>query len=186
MKLFRSVEHQQLKISIELAAQADRNAKISELDSKQQDYHSLIQHWGSLSCEYVNVIRNKQGRRVEVSEHSPQCQKCQLKRQADSMKIAIHEWPLPERDLEAKAAVFEIMLPNTISKWRDMTYRILVDFLSPEFSKPDRLDRVYTLRGFKGIERYVQNHPPRLQLASVCILLLPLESIMMAVAFSSE
>lgn len=180
---FRSVEHQSLKLSIERAAQKDRNAKLAELATKQHNYKSLIQSANSKSCEFINVIRGKKRKRVEALEHSSQCQKCQLNRQAHSMKISIHEWPLPSRDLEARAAVFELKVPNTVSKWRDMTYRILVDILSPELSRPPIPDKVYTLRAFIGVQRYIQNYPPRLQLASVC-LFLALDVILMALGDS--
>lgn len=97
------------------------------------------------------------------------------------MKISIHEWPLPSRELEAKAAVFEIRVPDTVSKWRDMTYRLLVDTFSPESSRPPKIDKIYTLLDFKGVREYIHGHAPRLQLASVCLhsglrLLLPSEA----------
>ena len=81
-----------------------------------------------MSCQYVDFWRK--GR--IIIKYSGSCQKCELKSQAKQLIIDVYEWPLPERDLEVKAVVFKLDMPTIISKWRDITYRILVDLLSPQ------------------------------------------------------
>ena len=104
--------------------------------------------------------------------HSGSCRKCELKSRAKGLTIDVHEWPLPERDLEAKAAVFELDVPTVISKWRDTTYHMLVDILSaePGAQSPRRgngkQERVYSLRDYDGLRKFVKTQAGRLQLAS--------------------
>ena len=71
-----------------------------------------------------------------MTEHSPSCIKCRLISQAHGMKISVHEWPLPNREIEAKAAVFDLDVPNVIKQWRDTTYQLLIDVLSPGVEHP--------------------------------------------------
>jgi hypothetical protein len=85
------------------------------------------------------------------------------------MTIECHEWPLPQNDLDAKAAVFELDVPTAISKWRDITYFILVDIFT---TKPLRTlvqgnQNVYYLHQYSKLKSYSKNlRIPRLQLAS--------------------
>lgn len=37
-----------------------------------------------------------------------------MRPQAKGLTIDVHEWPLPERALEAKAAVFELDVPTVV------------------------------------------------------------------------
>ena len=120
-----------------------------------------------MSCQYVTRWRKHQ----LISEHSGSCEKCQLKSEAKELTIDVHEWPLPERDLEAKAAVFELDVPTVVSKWRDITYSILIDMLSvePGAQNPRRgkgkQQGVYSLRNYAGLQKFVGSHAGRLQLA---------------------
>ena len=88
------------------------------------------------------------------------------------LTIEVHEWPLPERDLEAKAAVFELDVPIAVTKWRDTTYSILVDLFSVEpdaqalYRGKDKRKSVYTLHSYVDLEKFVKSQAGRLQLAS--------------------
>ena len=74
--------------------------------------------------------------------------------------------------MEAKAAVFELDVPTVVSKWRDITYSILIDMLSvePSAQNPRRgkgkQQGVYSLRNYAGLQKFVGSHAGRLQLAS--------------------
>ena len=160
----QSPRHKELQRKIEDEAETDRARKISELASKRQQYHNLIAQSEGMSCEYVDARRKQRN----ITKHSPFCQKCELKSQAECLTIDVHEWPLPERELEAKAAVFELDVPTVVSKWRDITYRILVDLLSCQSVRQGkgRQQRVYSLRNYAGLQKFVISHEGRLQLAS--------------------
>ena len=58
---------------------------------------------------------------------------------AASMKISAHEWPLPSADAEAKAAVFELEVPDIVSickkEDRAIFARGLINYSSEEIEK---------------------------------------------------
>ena len=159
-----SQRHQELQGKIEAEARKDQTRKTSELAAKRQQYRELIKESDGMGCQYVSRWRKYQ----ETSEHSGSCRKCQLKSQAKKLTIEVHEWPLPERDLEAKAAVFELDVPTVVSNWRDTTYRMLVDMLSSHNLCRDKVkhQRVYRLREYAGLQNFVRSQAGRLQLAS--------------------
>lgn len=159
----QSHSHQRLRLRIETAAQTDRDHKRSELSQKRQRYHDLMQDSDARRCEFE--MRWRRGR--NVSKHSSHCQKCQLKSTAKSLNITVHEWPLPQPDLEAKSAVFELDVPNPIASWRETTYSLLVDSFSPPIpSSCRKKQKVYRMDGFTGLSKYFDSGPARLQLAS--------------------
>jgi hypothetical protein len=75
-------------------------------------------------------------------------------------------------DVQAKLAVFELNVPTTISKWRDMTFACLVDVCSPLpslFGNSQwsyNRDNKYALFSYTGLSKYVKSNTGRLQLAS--------------------
>ena len=160
----QSPRHEELKQKIETKAVNDRARKKHELEKKRQQYHELINQSDGMSCEYVSHWRNRQ----KTSAHSGSCQKCQVKSQAKRLTIDVHEWPLPERDLEVKAVVFELDMPTVVSKWRDITYRMLVDMFSAPISRrgKDKQQGVYNLREYDGLQKFVKPQAGRLRLAS--------------------
>ncbi len=164
----QSPNHQELRQKIEAEATNERSQKISELAKARQRYHTLIKQAGEMNCQYVTRWR----RRREVSEHSKSCQKCQLNAKAKGLTIDVHEWPLPEGDIEAKAAVFERDVPVVISEWRDITYSIIVDTLSVDRGAQTlrqgkgKQQGVYALRSYAGLQKFIISQAGRLQLTS--------------------
>ncbi|PQE07113.1 p-loop containing nucleoside triphosphate hydrolase protein [Rutstroemia sp. NJR-2017a BVV2] len=159
----QSLEHQQLRSRIESEAQADRDRRKSKLTKMKQQYCDLIRDSNSRECEFeVHWERSR-----KVSRHSYRCRKCQLKATAKKLSIAVHEWPLPQSDLEAMSTVFELDVPTAIARWRDTTYSLLVDTLSPHIpSHPHKTRKVYRMDKFNGLEKYFHSRAARLQLAS--------------------
>lgn len=163
----QSPRHQKLKREIELNAQRERCEKLSELSNMRQRQKQLVENSAKRDCEYTTQ-RNRKGR--EITSHNPRCKRCRLVSEAKKLSIEVHEWPLPERDLEAKAAVFELDVPIAISKWRDTTYGLLADVLSNrsdfQIAESSINKKVYTLRGDSGLDAYINPYIGRLQLAS--------------------
>ena len=163
-----SPTHKALRQLIESRAQSERAKKKSELEEKQQNYHRLMQESNVLVC--LQVLRRVRGQ--QVFEHDPRCRKCALRSQAKKISISVHEWPLPANDLNAKAAVFELDVPAPIRRWRNTTYNILVDTLSPRCDvdksrrRNSNKERVYSLHEYAGLSSFVVSRPGRLQLAS--------------------
>lgn len=164
----RSPRHKELRRQIEVEAGDERAAKKQELTEKRRQYQDLMGQSNRANCEYVE--RRKKGR--QATRHSKSCQKCQLKSRAQNLTITVHEWPLPDVDVEAKSAVFELDVPTVISRWRDTTYSILVDICSPMPSLFRRsqqgMDREmkYHLLGYTGLSNYAISRRGRLQLGS--------------------
>ena len=160
----QSPHHQEIRRKIEAEATVNRARKQSELAKKRQRYQGLITQSDGMSCQYVSHWRKHR----QISKHSPSCERCQLSSQAQGLTIDLHEWPLPERDLHAKAAVFELDVPTVVSKWRDTTFSLLVDIMSPPISRQDKgkQERVYRLHEYVGLQKFVKSQTGRLQLAS--------------------
>ena len=157
-----SPHHQKIRQKIEAEAMNERSRKLSEFAENRQQYHALLRQSDGLSCQYVTRWQ----RRRQVSEHSNICQKCQLISKARFLSIDVHEWPLPERDLQAKAAVFELDVPNDVSKWRDTTHSILVDMLSVQSGTFQGKQGVYPLHNYAGLRGFVKSQAGRLELTS--------------------
>lgn len=158
----QSLHHQELRRNVEAKATNERSAKIAELAEKQLQYQRLQSQSDRMSCQETTWW--KRGRRI--TGHSHHCEKCRLKALASSLNIDVHEWPLPESDLAAKAAVFELDVPIIVSKWRNTTYSLLVDFFSPATHEIGR-EKFYTLHSFTGLNHFTKMEPSsRLQLAS--------------------
>jgi len=117
----RSFSHQELRRKIELAAELERAQKKEELTRKREEYNRLMRESDSLShAEETGFDRYR-----EYPIHPSSCYKCQLKQRAGGLDITIHEWPLPQTEVEAKCTVFELDVPVAISKWRDTTHTLL-------------------------------------------------------------
>ena len=104
------------------------------------------------------------------------------------MKITAHEWPLPSADAEAKAAVFELEVPDIVSiceslkspiafvylvmltdvhlQGRESTYAVLVDLFTADTAKSAHSDGKYMLLKSEGIQKWIKTKPGRIQLAS--------------------
>ena len=147
VKYFRtSKDLKQLYEAINSHAQQERETKRQELISLNQRSKSLLRQASEMSHDPRPQHNNKS------------CQKCKLERQAKTLKIRIHEWPLPSSVVQAQRTVFELSPPHAFSVWRDITYMILCDIgqSSPSTShqKPQLL-----LDTFSGLGRWaVKDH----------------------------
>lgn len=116
---------QDLKRCIETDASAARGEKIAELQEKNETHQSLLTQANELNHIYTT---NKNGKMY----HKPKkCTRCQLEKQAKTMRIEIHEWPLPAEINTAKAVLFENQPPHSFISWRDQTFRVLRDIAMP-------------------------------------------------------
>ncbi|QDS77180.1 hypothetical protein FKW77_001966 [Venturia effusa] len=168
----RSLKHQDLLASIEQGARAARNQKKTELVRKKQEQSRLEAEAARMDHEKKTYfVFNKHTRKSEErTKHDNRCQKCISTRRAKDMEIDIHEWPLPAETLQAKAVVFELQCPETISLWRDSTYFMLLDVLTA----PSAKERAgagasrgsYTLQEYGGLNAHYTSRAKRLVVAS--------------------
>jgi len=145
-----SPDLQRLRDEIESHAQQEREAKRAELISLNDQSKSLSYRASGLSHKCTDDSR---------SQHTTvTCRKCLLEEQAKSLKIAVHEWPLPSSTMYSQRVVFELSPPHAFSVWRDITYKILRDI--GQSSVPDSHDRPHVfLDSFSGLRRWaVKDH----------------------------
>ncbi|KAF7897772.1 uncharacterized protein EAF01_008738 [Botrytis porri] len=161
----KSLRHQHLRDRIMADAVAEHNEKILELNTKLQAFEAWKKADLTSVCEEKEFLVGKRAnRRRKLGHKAKRCQKCIAKACAEEIKVAVHEFPLPESELEAKSVVFELDVPTIISSWRDRTYSLLVDTFS---STPRALGSVaYYYFDKSPLKRYVQNSHGRLRVGS--------------------
>ncbi|GAB7331594.1 hypothetical protein MBLNU13_g02973t1 [Cladosporium sp. NU13] len=126
----QSPSHQRLKKVIEQDAQVAYNNKRSEYQTKTSDFDRLDALYSSADCEYVTVIIDRWCDPPETEQrHDRRCRKCRYRRERDDLSIKLHEWPLPEQPVKAKAVVFELDVPLWYVSWRDSRSFLLQDVL---------------------------------------------------------
>ena len=140
-------------------AQQIRAKKREELNNLNKKSVSLLRQASSLDHQ----------RTVEGTHSKKSCQKCQLEGRAKSLKICVHEWPLPSSTVHAQQAVFELSPPSTFSAWRSITYLILCDIGLSSVPYPQGKPKVEVLLdSFSGLRRWTaaRQNGNRLSIAS--------------------
>ena len=164
----QSLHHQQLRQEIERYAREERSKKLNELAERRRKYQVMLKESESMTCETFTSYRR--GR--PYTGHDRNCQKCDLKSRAEELSITIHEWPLPQQDLQAKAVVFELYVPVDFGQWRDTTFSLLVDLLTNKCDVPSRGrggntgGEMISLYSYSGLSGYSRSRAERVQLAS--------------------
>ena len=132
---------------IDAHAQRERETKRAELVSLNQQSKSLLSQAAGVSHEISDDPRPQHKRAT--------CKRCRLENRAKSLKIRIHEWPLPSSTMHAQRVVFELSPPLAFSVWRDITYMILRDIGQP--SVPYSRDQPHVLLDtFSGLSRWAK------------------------------
>lgn len=160
----QSLAHQELKERIETEAKHDSKAKKVELKHEKRRFEKLMAKLNLLSCTTAKKCYGRGRNREEKTIHDPRCAKCELRKEAQALRIYCYEWPLPESESAAKSVVFELDIPRLIRAWRSTTYRILADVLSA--SPPQAKPKCVTLTEYEGLARHLKSKSDRLQLAS--------------------
>lgn len=141
----QSPSHQRLKKIIEQDAQVDYDDKRSEYQRKKSEFDRLDALYDSIDCEYVTVIVDGWCNPPETEQrHDRWCRKCRYRRKRDDLSIKLHEWPLPEQSVKAKAVVFELDVPLWYCSWRDSRSFLLQDVLKGK-REPVGLNAKYQL-----------------------------------------
>lgn len=149
----QSIEHQNLLAEIEDRARSERTQKQLELGQKHQRYRELYALADQLECTYYEVIPDPRFDLTE-SHHSPKCQRCAFKSEAESIKIDIHEWPLPTNPLQAKTTVFELNVPRSFASWRDTTIYFLLTVLRLAYFPKEQPRARHQLQTYSGLSPF--------------------------------
>ncbi|KAG0694113.1 hypothetical protein DFH29DRAFT_1035335, partial [Suillus ampliporus] len=156
----QSSKLQSLRLSIEADAQEKREKKLTELQTLNERYTDLQEREASLSHTPRVDSRGRESHRKKW------CEKCRMETEMQSMTIAVHEWPLPAREKEAIAVVFELACPIAFDMWRSTTFHVLVDICTRK-EEIIPTHAFMTLPDYRALQHYHQHHPrQRLTLAS--------------------
>lgn len=143
-----SAQHKELEREVQRQGQREKDNKIEEFKRREREYEELRERARQRSCDQFTNYRG-------YTRHDRYCTKCELNNQAARMRIDVHEWPLPESDLQRMAVVFELRCPLWFSVWRDTTYRILVDICTPPQSLTGGDQAPYeTPKTFSGLNNF--------------------------------
>ena len=107
-----SVEMQNLKKKILKEAEEKKRSKILELESKRKSYNDLLKKINGMNCLYNEIYVNRKF-------HNKNCSKCSLQKQANSMRVKIFEWPLPQSENLRNQIIFELIIPEELCYLRD-------------------------------------------------------------------
>lgn len=164
VEFFRtSTRHQQLKHEIEEDAMAKRQEKRVEFRARKAEYANMMQRHAAMDCDVAT--RREDGAKVPF--HPSSCRRCNLEAKAKSLAVFVHEWPLPEVDLEAQATVFEMMAPPTFTWWRDLTIYFINDVLLSQPQDSSNPQTYYSLKTYQPLKPwYGTTGQSRIQLRS--------------------
>lgn len=145
VRYFDQQESLQAMLSkIETDAAAKRKQKCEELGSLKLKYQQYMDHYNSTLCETETVVYNRRFGYTQ-ERHSRNCSRCAAKHRADDLTIRIFEWPVSPKVPVAKATVFELMVPNSYSDWRDASAHFITTVLGYKDAVQSRPSCSYTL-----------------------------------------
>ncbi|CAL1705829.1 unnamed protein product [Somion occarium] len=151
-----------IKAHIESVARKARTAKEKELAKLNDTHARLVSRAEQLSHEKMWVTDDWTGKTRK--EHVDTCQKCELEKQANSLSIAVHEWPLPRDQCKAEMVVFELACPLEFHIWRDVTFKILRDI--GVASRPTSTTAHVILESYEDLRKWSQGKTKRVTIAS--------------------
>lgn len=125
-----------------------REAKIKELYANYERYEKLENEIAGMECSFFTVeieATSRIGVQSLRRHDDRRCEKCAKIHDRDAMRISVHEWPLPSRQEQAKAVVFELCIPRWYADWRDCTAYLLQDVLQLNNKGADRPKNQYAL-----------------------------------------
>lgn len=147
-----SSSHQNLQHQIDQNAQATRQQKIEEFQSKRSDYLRLVAQADDMDCD-VETVTIDEFNGIDEERHPTWCKKCRTARQANAIDIKVDEWPLP-RGFEGQAIVFELDVPLSFGTWRECTAFIVHDVLKYEHFGGHRPKNQYTAASYENLENH--------------------------------
>lgn len=143
-----STRHQQIKYEIEADATVKRQEKQQEFRKVKAEYTALMQKHAESECD----VSNKRDDRGRLYVHSSSCRRCALEAKAKALAVFVHEWPLPENELEAQATVVEMAVPEIFAEWRDLTVYFIHDVLLSHSEDSPTPSTSYSLRTYQPLK----------------------------------
>lgn len=157
----RCEEMQRLSSTIWHANEHAKANKERELIERSSQYEALMKEISKTIClfmedQYDPLRRQHDDRR---------CRKCYLERKASRMRIGMYEDLLPADNVQAKAVVFELLLPSGFAAWRDSVWQLLT--LARGVSTIDQnKEPPLLLREYEGLKQFTESVRSTITLAS--------------------
>ncbi|GAP85058.2 hypothetical protein SAMD00023353_3901070 [Rosellinia necatrix] len=146
----QSKEQQTLLSDIECRATDSKERKIIELEKQRDKYQKHMREYVVLECHCINRYS---GGLYNI--RSNQCERCKHKLDMDSLRIRLHEWPLPESKEEAKSVVFELRVPPSFGDWREATIYMLTEVLRCQYPPLEGGEgRCYTMKNIPDLAHF--------------------------------
>ncbi|KAI1749778.1 hypothetical protein F4782DRAFT_533039 [Xylaria castorea] len=139
-----SIELQKTHRGILEDAQEKERAKLDELHDLKTNYNNLMALYNRLGCEYETVLVDKFNDFYE-QRHISSCARCRYAKEAENLRIDIHEWPLPRSITKAKSIVFELRIPPFFQSWRHATFYVMRDVIGMQYSVQSSARCLYSL-----------------------------------------
>ncbi|KAL8894689.1 MAG: hypothetical protein Q9192_004123, partial [Flavoplaca navasiana] len=155
------VEMQRLSSTIWRANEHAKAKKERELIERSNQYEALMKQISITTClfmeDHYDPLRRQHDDR--------RCRKCYLEREASRMRIGIYEDLLPADEVQAKAVVFELLLPSDFAAWRDSVWGLFT--LSRGVNTTDQnQDTSFLVREYEGLKPFVDSLQSTVTLAS--------------------
>ncbi|KAK3323063.1 hypothetical protein B0H66DRAFT_515810 [Apodospora peruviana] len=149
--LDRSSKHYDLRAEIEALASRMKTEKLDEFNNMRAKYDTLVASRNA-TPEHTYTWDD----RFHADNHFTHlCKRCQLDKQIDALYINIFEWPLPTDSNHAKAAVFEISVPQLVKTWRDVTFSLVADvFRDRKYQKKGDGEKLYFAGASTCLQRF--------------------------------
>lgn len=164
----QSHKHQERMQEILTRAESEKQGKLQEFSRLKARHEDLVRQHRELDCQYHHLFDADLG--TSEWQHSTNCQKCQIQRQASSLSIFIYEWPLPSDKEQAEATIFELDVPTSFGYWRDATAFMMTEVFKTEYTAERKPRCEYKLSNCLGLNSFVVPFAskPRIQLLSEC------------------
>ncbi|WQF89185.1 Putative P-loop containing nucleoside triphosphate hydrolase [Colletotrichum destructivum] len=146
--------------SIVTFANEMRERKEAEWKRKTREYDELISRIDTSTCMYIVDEDNIHGR----ERHDPNCHRCSMMWNAQSMRISIFEEPLPVDPIVARSIVFELACPQEFAIYRDTTWWLL-RHLATHFNDEGANPRCF-LRDYVQLKTFSKQSHGKVGLAS--------------------
>ena len=153
---------QAVRSNILRIAESNRDTVRKQCRDQNAEYDRLTKLAESLSCTYVETYDHLGD---PVSQHSSTCEKCRLKRQAKNLTTPVHEWPIPENEIQSKLVIFEFRPPQYFIGWRNITHMLSRRY-SPKGTLKSRPSPEIVLQDYPALSAYCSNKSLGITIAS--------------------
>ncbi|KAJ9661684.1 hypothetical protein H2198_001860 [Neophaeococcomyces mojaviensis] len=162
VRTFDTSSHlQQLQNAIEEQATKNKERLRMEFYQLKAMFDRLTEQAKNMNCDKWWF---HEGPKRGTYEHARRCKKCELTKQASRLCIKKFEEPLPAYEAMRKAVVHELQPGKAFAAWRDATWIILHDILSPTMISGE--EALQKLGDYYALKDYY-SPPRRVSLASI-------------------